>query len=81
MCEKHRSGVKRHIPQLVLEVVVFLAVTINLGFLGPPLPDFATFMTRTQNSILSNIECELKRIKSIIKISKFVNLKALYGII
>lgn len=81
MCEMHISKVKRHIPQLFLEVVVFLAVTNNLGFLGPPLPDFATFMTCIQNSILSNTECEYKIIKPIIETSGFINLKALYGII
>lgn len=81
MCEIHISEVIKHIPQLFIEVVAFLAVTFNIGFPGPPPPDFATFMTCTQNSILSNTECQYKMIKSIIKTSSFINLTALYGII
>lgn len=79
MCEMHINEVKWNIPWLFFEVVVFLAVTVNLGFPGPPLLDFSAFMTCT--SIVSNTECQYKMIKSIIRTSRFINLKALHGII
>lgn len=83
MCEMHINEVKWHIHWLlvVLLLVVFLTVTLNLGFPGPPPQHFAAFMTCTQHLILSHTECEYKLTKPIIKALRFIKLKTLYGVI